>query len=134
MAKAKAKPQIGAWCHIEIPTRSLSKAKKFYGKIFGWKFEDMPGSGYSLYETPGGVGGGLSECKDRKAPPMISYILVDDIEKTVQKVTKAGGKLKEAKSEVPGFGSYAVVTDPDGNPVGLWQSAMRQRATQRGRT
>jgi predicted enzyme related to lactoylglutathione lyase len=28
--------------HIEIPTTDFKAAKKFYGKLFGWKFEEVP--------------------------------------------------------------------------------------------
>ena len=122
MARTKTEP--GTWCHVEFQTTNIAKAKKFYGSIFGWKFEEMPGGGYTLYATPGGgVGGGICQASTKKLRPAVNYILVDEIEATVKRVTKAGGKLKEAKQEVHGFGWYAVVTDPDGNTVGLWQSA-----------
>jgi predicted enzyme related to lactoylglutathione lyase len=125
----RQKPKTGTWCHVEIPTRSITKAKKFYGKLFGWKFEDMPGAEYSLYETPGGgVGGGLCKIPARRPRPVINYVQVDRIEPFVRRVTRSGGSLAEAKQEVPGFGWYAVVKDPDGNPLGLWQSAQSARS------
>lgn len=30
--------------HVEIPTRDLKRAKNFYGKVFGWTFQEMPNS------------------------------------------------------------------------------------------
>ena len=36
-----------------------------------------------------------------------------------------GGTVKEPKQEIPGMGWFAVVIDPEGNEVGLYQSAAR---------
>lgn len=122
MAKSPA-PQLGSFCHVEIATANMARAKKFYGKLFGWKFQDMPGApgGYTLFEAPGGPGGGISGCDQKTLPPVLNYILVDKVDAYVKKVEKAGGSLAEAKQEVPGFGWYMVVLDPDGNRLGLWQ-------------
>jgi len=29
--------------HFEIPAENVEKLKKFYGELFGWKIEKMPG-------------------------------------------------------------------------------------------
>ncbi|MGH8773190.1 MAG: VOC family protein, partial [Burkholderiales bacterium] len=30
------------FCHVELNSNDLSKAKSFYQKLFDWKLEDMP--------------------------------------------------------------------------------------------
>ena len=39
--KEKAVPN--PFCHVELNTTDLKKAKDFYGKLFDWKLEDIPG-------------------------------------------------------------------------------------------
>ena len=36
------------FCHVELNTTDVKKAKDFYGKLFNWKLEDLPAP------TPGG--------------------------------------------------------------------------------
>ena len=37
--------------------------------------------------------------------------------------TSNGGSVKEPKQEIPGMGWFAVVVDPEGSEVGLFQSS-----------
>ena len=45
--------------HIEIPTTNFKKAKKFYGTVFGWSFEDVPDMDYVLFKAGTQPNGGL---------------------------------------------------------------------------
>ncbi len=113
----------GMWCHIEMPVGDLERAKRFYGDVFGWKFQDMPQMSYTLYETrPGGVGGGLWNPPPEVPRNVVNYIYVDEIETAVARVEQAGGRLVNPKMEVPNSGWFALVADPDGNVFGLWKS------------
>ena len=31
--------------HFEIPADDMARAKKFYGSVFGWRIQDVPGMG-----------------------------------------------------------------------------------------
>ena len=44
----------GDICHLELPVKDTKRAKAFYGEVFGWKFTDVPGMNYTLFETPDG--------------------------------------------------------------------------------
>jgi hypothetical protein len=38
--------------HFEIPTDDVERAKKFYGDLFGWKIEKIPGQmEYWMFRT-----------------------------------------------------------------------------------
>ena len=45
--------------HVELNTTDVAKAKAFYGKLFGWKLEDveMAGEGYTMINVVRGPGG-----------------------------------------------------------------------------
>lgn len=128
--------------HFEIPADDKEKAKEFYSSAFGWQINDIPvqmGGGEGSYTTattvavdqetmvptePGAINGAITERHGRLMAPVIT-ITVDAIEDSLQKITAAGGSVAEERQEIPGMGSYAYVTDPSGNVVGLWENAPR---------
>jgi uncharacterized protein len=112
-----------AICHVEWQVTNLEAAKEFYSGMFEWKFEDM-GEGYSLFSTPDAhLGGGL-EVKDivKAAESPLVYVQVDDIETSLAKAEVLGGGLVQRKTDIPGHGWFGILTDPDGNRVGVYQS------------
>ena len=117
----------GVWCHIEIPTSDPKKSRSFYGEVFGWKFQEMPGMDYSMYETrEGGIGGGVWNPPPGMPRQVVNYILVNEIEPVLQKIGRNGGKTIKEKTEIPHAGWFALVTDPDGNLFGIWKSAQQK--------
>jgi predicted enzyme related to lactoylglutathione lyase len=45
--------ELGNFCWNELMTRDVEKAKKFYGGVIGWSFDDMPmrGAGSPRWAT-----------------------------------------------------------------------------------
>ena len=113
----------GAWCHIEIPAASVEAAKRFYGGLFGWKFSESPAMKYTLFNTgEGEIGGGLFTPPPGTPRQITGYVTVGDLEASAKKVRALGGRVATDRMEVPGFGCFRIVADPDGNSFGLWQS------------
>jgi len=109
--------------HFDIPTDNISRAKKFYEKLFGWKIEQTPGPvEYYSVTTEEGNGilqGGMGQRQgDQK---ITNYVGVDDIDKYINSVRKYGGKMMTPKIEIPGQGWLATFKDTEGNILGLWQ-------------
>jgi predicted enzyme related to lactoylglutathione lyase len=125
--------------HFEIPSDNLERTKKFYTDLFGWKMEKMPGTGqreYWMFSTTtndrgnssnsgGGeqrtVGGGMMERQMPQEPIMI-YIGVDSVTEYSNKVERLGGKVIKQKTEVPGYGWFAICTDTENNGFALWEA------------
>jgi predicted enzyme related to lactoylglutathione lyase len=116
-------PKPGDIVHFELNTRNAERAKKFYSKLFGWKYKDseIPGVEYYLIDgvTPGGAINPLTEDSKVKAPTV--YFGTDDIDATLKKVRDGGGTADE-KLPIPGQGWFAACTDPDGNSFSLFQN------------
>jgi uncharacterized protein len=114
-----------AW--FEVTSDDPARAQKFYAELFGWQITAGPGSGgYSIVDTgagEGAIGGGIgpSACSDDPTGVKI-YLRVDDLEAYLAKAEQLGGKRVGEPTELPeGWGTVAVLTDPDGNQVGLWK-------------
>lgn len=118
--------------HFHIPVDDMTRAKKFYTDIFGWKIEETGmGRDYQLASTtpvdenrmptePGGINGALYQRESPGECPAI-VINVPSIDGYLKKIEKAGGKIIWPKSPVGDFGFYAQVSDTEGNVIGLWQ-------------
>lgn len=119
--------------HFEIYADDVNRAKMFYETAFDWKVTKWQGpTDYWLITTGDkqepGIDGGLMK---RMGPPpagenpITAYVCtigVDSVDKTVDVVTKAGGKVALPKTSVPGIGWLAYVTDTEGNILGLMSS------------
>ncbi len=109
--------------HVEIPCKDRARAKKFYGQIFGWKFDDVPEMDYTLFEPANPPGGGLYIPTENMPGGVLNYFLVDSVDGTSKQIEKAGGTILMPKREVPNMGWFAVFKDPEGNVQAIWQSA-----------
>ncbi|MCL5067084.1 MAG: VOC family protein [Thaumarchaeota archaeon] len=117
--------------HFEIPADDVERLTKFYGDVFGWKFKNasMPGMDYWLISTgPRGksVGGGMYKKMGQDEKPR-NYIGVNSVDESTEALKKAGGQILVEKQEIPGFGWSVIATDPEGNPIALFQPTMRSR-------
>ncbi len=113
--------------HFELWTKSLEKVSDFYHQAFDWKIDPNPETKYNLVDTGGeGINGGIMT-PPREGPwpgNMSFYIGVDDLAKYRQRVKDAGGTILVEEQQVPGMGSFALFSDPDGRVVGIWKPAM----------
>jgi uncharacterized protein len=119
--------------HFEIPAEDMTRAKKFYSGVFGWKLEDVPGMEYAMVhatevdpttrmpKTPGSINGGMMKRSGAFKAPALT-IDVEDIDKALQKIEKAGGKVVKAKDKVMDMGWIAYFIDTEGNVTGVWQN------------
>jgi len=124
--------------HFEMPYEDRQRMATFYSSAFGWQTqmfgEDM--GNYVLAtttesdqsgkpKTPGRINGGFFPRKpDWPAQHPSVVVAVEDIRKSIKKVTDAGGKVLGEPMEIPGVGQYVSFTDTEGNRVSLLQPSM----------
>lgn len=111
---------------VEIRVRDLEKAKQFYGGLFDWKISGKENKDYAywLIDTGEKPSGGLWRMPKEKPCGVLVYILVDDIDKTLEKIVKLGGKVIVPKSKENG-NTMATFADHDGNIFGLYEYAKK---------
>jgi hypothetical protein len=108
--------------HVEIPALDLERAVEFYQKVFDWDFKQF-GRGYYLYNTRSGMTIGLRKAETIQAGnSTIFHVTVDNIDSYLDKVKTFGGKVFREKTVIPVYGWYALLNDPDGNILGLFQT------------
>jgi len=115
-----------AFAHIEINTRDLDRARRFYESVFDWKIHYEPVAGeevpYGLIDTGTPPGGGLFQVPLERPLGVTVYVGVSNIEESLSKIEAAGGRTMMARMEVPGEGWFAIFSDLDGNVLGLWEN------------
>lgn len=110
--------------HFEINGKNSKKTVKFYKSLLGWKPKSMQGMDYHMLGAQGGkgIGGGLSTAGKGKKPHITIYAEVANLEKTLKKAVKLGGKVTQKPIQVPNGPRLAMISDPDGIPFGFVES------------
>jgi hypothetical protein len=108
--------------HVELLTGDIDKAKDFYGKLFDWKLEDIPGMDYTMVNVGEGTGGGMMKAPSPDIPPQwLPYVQVKDVAKSIEKAKGLGGTVMKELAEVPGMGWFGVLIDPAGAAFAIWK-------------
>jgi len=111
--------------HIDIPVSDMARATDFYGRLFGWNIAEMPGfEGYPMWSAPNGISGGGLAPRDAEFTQPRSYVEVDSIDDTITAATKAGGTVAMEKTPITETSAWAVLVDPDGNHIGLFEGVV----------
>jgi predicted enzyme related to lactoylglutathione lyase len=112
--------------HIEFPADDLERAKRFYGAVAGWEFGQMGEfPDYWLFRTSEGYGGAIGKRDVSTGHILRIYIEVASMDAALAASDANGGTTKEPKQEIEGMGWFAVVTDPEGSEVGLFESSRK---------
>jgi len=113
----------GAFSWVDLTTDDSEAAKSFYGSLFGWKFEDneIPGGGvYSMCRLGGDTVAAIYQA-DGQTSHWNSYVTVAGVDDTATRVEALGGTLTQKPFDVMEAGRMAVVQDPTGATVCIWQ-------------
>ena len=103
--------------YIELPVTSVSDAKRFYGTVFGWRFEDY-GPDYASF-ADGRLNGGLAKADTVRPGGPLIVIFAVDLEAAAKRVVASGGKVVRPTFSFPG-GRRFHFTDPSGNELAVW--------------
>jgi predicted enzyme related to lactoylglutathione lyase len=109
--------------HCEIPTTDLDRAKNFYNKVLGWEFKSF-GNGYLLFNNYKGTMVGLRKVDSvAQGETTVFHVNMPEIDSILKKAKEHGGAVKRTKTVIPAMGWYALMNDPDGNTIGLYQKS-----------
>ncbi|MCC2318640.1 VOC family protein [Cellulomonas chengniuliangii] len=110
--------------HVDIPVEDLGRATAFYSGLFGWDIQEAPGfEGYPMWQAPNKIsGGGLAPRSEGFTAPR-STVEVDSIDDVLGQVVALGGEVRAPKAEIDATSWWAVIVDPDGNEIGLYEGS-----------
>lgn len=125
----------GLFGWADIMTRDPGRAIEFYEGLFGWTHVDQPtpmGPPYTQFFKDGQLVCGLSPMMPG-VPEQVgafwnSYVLVEDADAAAAAAQAAGGTVSMPPMDVMDQGRMAMLSDPTGAAVGLWQPAAHQGA------
>lgn len=122
-----AMPKTGEFCWETLSTPDTAKAEAFYSKVFGWKLTQGGDVNMPVFSADGTQQGMVADMqKAENVPPnWLTYVVVDKIETARDRVTKLGGNVVVPLIEIPKVGRIAVITDPTGASLGLFQDLPR---------
>jgi predicted enzyme related to lactoylglutathione lyase len=124
----------GVPCWVDTWQADADAAVRFYAELFGWEYEDT---------MPPGVAGQHFMCRLRGrdvaavasrpqgAPPVsawTAYVWVSNADETAGKVTGAGGGIVKEPFDALDGGRIAIVADPAGALLGIWQPGAHRGA------
>lgn len=118
-----------------MPSENKERMKKFYSESFGWEMMQLGPEmgGYTVVTTtevdakgqpknPGAINGGFYD-KKPDMPDQYPSIVVrsSDLDRDIEKVKNAGGKILGEPWDIPGTGRYVSFLDTEGNRCSLLQ-------------
>jgi predicted enzyme related to lactoylglutathione lyase len=121
----------GAPCWFELSTTDEGAALRFYSAVFGWTDNPQPmGEGMGSYHQQqlrglnvAAISAQQPEEAQQGIPPHWSvYLAVTDVDAVARKVGPAGGQVIMEPLDVMEHGRMALIADPTGGMVGLWQA------------
>ena len=112
----------GKICYIEMAATDVDRSAAFYKAVFGWNIRKRGDGAMAFDDGVGEVSG--SWVKGRTpatSPGLLVYIMVEDMEKTIEAVIANGGTIVQPVGmDAPEI--TARFSDPAGNIIGLYQN------------
>ncbi len=114
--------------YFDLTVHDVGRAREFFEKIFGWRFERFP-MPYEYYriqagvESEPGIDGGIGAVKDAPVaggmPVTQLTVPVANLDETIASVLACGGQIIEPRMPIPGIGWYATCAEPGGLRFGI---------------
>jgi len=114
----------------DVNTTDTAAGKAFYSALFGWESEDHPvseGVYYTMFRKDGHYVAALSPMQQEMQaqgiqPHWNCYISVDNVDAVAGQVAGLGGTVLMPPFDVLDSGRMAMIQDPTGATVALWQA------------
>ena len=130
----------GVPCFVDTLTPDVEAAKRFYGAVFGWEFggpgampDDPPGEYFvarlrgrdvaAVGTRPADGGGG-----EGPSPGWNTYVAVRSADGAAAQVQALGGAVLVEPFDAPPAGRMAVIADPSGATLSVWEAGVRHGA------
>jgi uncharacterized protein len=119
----------GTFSWVDLATTDADEAKRFYAQLFEWSYTDRDAGGGGTY-TEASIDGdpvaGLYSQPDEQriqgeAPFWFNYVTVESADAAADRVDELGGAVHRDPLDVVEAGRMAVIADPTGAVLGVWE-------------
>jgi hypothetical protein len=123
----------GVPCWVDTLVPDPDAALHFYGGIFDWEFSAPgpigDGLGYHVARVRGADVAGVGAQPDPATPSgWNTYVAVESVAAATARAAQAGAEILTGPTDASPAGSFAVVADPTGASLCLWEAGTRQGA------
>jgi uncharacterized protein len=115
---------VGKFVWHEQVSSDPKQAQDFYTELFSWDTEVFkPGEvDYAMISSSGQSHGGFGMAQEGAPPPhWLSHVRVENVDETIEKAKNAGGKVAAGPFEMGEVGRMAIISDPQGAYLGIYQ-------------
>jgi uncharacterized protein len=126
----------GTFSWADLATTDVDGAKDFYGRLFGWEPEDRTGAFgiYTMLRVEGDAVAGLYGRSDELSAAgfpsrWLCYVTVHAADPAAARAVELGGTVVNEAVDVEDAGRMAVVADPGGARLALWEARATIGAT-----
>jgi predicted enzyme related to lactoylglutathione lyase len=116
-----ARPGVGTFCWETLVTPDPTAAIAFYGKVIGFGTGRAPSGQGTIFTA------GKAQVADLQPAPTggpsywATYVAVEDAAAARDRAARLGGRVIVPRIDVPKVGTVAVIADPSGASLGLFQ-------------
>jgi predicted enzyme related to lactoylglutathione lyase len=120
----------GTFCWPELATTDQKGGVAFYGALFGWDVIEQPigpADVYSMFTQRGleVAAASTMQADERQLgvpPHWNAYVAVADADESARRAQELGGKVLAPAFDVMDAGRMAVLQDPQGAVISVWQA------------
>jgi hypothetical protein len=113
----------GTFSWVELVTSDADAAKAFYAEVFGWDYVDYPIGDGMVYTTAliEGKSAGALFVSSEQPPHWNSYVTVASADDAARRAGELGAEVMAPPFDVMEVGRMAVIADPTGAVLQLWE-------------
>jgi uncharacterized protein len=121
----------GVFVWDELLTENVDAARRFYGDVIGWSATEMDmgdGHVYTLFQVGDAqVAGAMQRPEMAPRPGWVIYAGTEDVDRSAARASELGANVLQTPFDLPGgIGRIAIIADPTGATIGLFQPGPRQ--------
>ena len=121
---------VGAPCWVDIFSSDPDQSRAFYSELFGWKAEEPNpefGGYWKFFKDGVQIAGGMRNDGSTGAPDVWSVYLATRRRRRDRRAgDRDGAQVIVPAMPVADLGTMAVVTDPGGAAIGMWQPGLHK--------
>ena len=113
----------GTFSWADLTTTDTESAKRFYATVLGWDYADLPageGRVYTMAHRDGHEVAAMGE-DPAQLPHWNTYVTVDSADVSAERAGELGGTVVMPAFDVMDAGRMAVIQDPTGAMLCLWE-------------